>query len=281
MWYTKDVPPEQRCNGFFVSNRIPVDRQSPVSERQQRKPLHVFLAEHLRDRALLFCDRGRLVATKRCSRCGQAKDTGEFGFHKRSSDGLRWECKACRKEWYLQHAEELSAKQKEHYREHADEIKAKTQAYRERNPEKTAQANRSWAARNADKVKLYMVDWRKRNVGKMQVWSREYREKNADKIRARERGYYKANPQKERQKKHTRRARVRDANGQFTAAEWEALKAQHHHTCLRCGRREPEITLTPDHVIALANGGTNDIGNIQPLCQRCNSAKGTRTYDYR
>ncbi len=50
--YNMDVPPEQRCNGFFVSNLIPVDRQSPVSERQQRKPLHVFLAEHLRDRAL-------------------------------------------------------------------------------------------------------------------------------------------------------------------------------------------------------------------------------------
>lgn len=53
--YNTDVPPEQRFNGFFVSNLIPVDRQSPVSERQQRKPLIVFLAEHLRDRALPLC----------------------------------------------------------------------------------------------------------------------------------------------------------------------------------------------------------------------------------
>jgi 5-methylcytosine-specific restriction endonuclease McrA len=67
----------------------------------------------------------------------------------------------------------------------------------------------------------------------------------------------------------------------FTHAEWQALKALHNHTCLCCARREPVIRLTPDHVIPLAKGGGNAIDNIQPLCQPCNSAKGTTTTDYR
>lgn len=221
------------------------------------------------------------VATKRCSTCGQYRDVSDFGPDKRSTDGLRYECKPCRRAAYHQNAEAIKEQRREYYKAHSEQIKSQVRSYRERNPDKTAQANRSWAERNAAKVKAYLAEWRERNAERMKRWDREYREKNADKIRVRERTYYDNNPQKERQKKHTRRARVRNASGKFTAAEWADLKARYNHTCLCCGKREPEIQLTPDHVVSLKNGGTNDIGNIQPLCKRCNSSKGSRDIDYR
>lgn len=44
-------------------------------------------------------------------------------------------------------------------------------------------------------------------------------------------------------------------------------------SCPRCGRREPEIKLTRDHIRPLSRGGLNVPENIQPLCGECNQAK--------
>lgn len=75
-----------------------------------------------------------------------------------------------------------------------------------------------------------------------------------------------------------RRVRMAHIEGQHTQAEWESLCDAAGRRCLCCGIR---TVLTRDHIIPVALGGTNDIGNIQPLCRACNSAKGTKTTDYR
>lgn len=46
-------------------------------------------------------------------------------------------------------------------------------------------------------------------------------------------------------------------------------------TCQYCGRRPPEVVLEIDHVIALANGGTDDKENLLTACVPCNRGKGT------
>jgi len=99
--------------------------------------------------------------------------------------------------------------------------------------------------------------------------------------------YLKYNPSREQvlqsvamqhEHRHLRRARERQAVGHFTAAEWRALCEAYGGRCLACGQTVP---LTVDHVVPLARGGTNDIGNVQPLCRPDNVRKGTRTIDYR
>jgi 5-methylcytosine-specific restriction endonuclease McrA len=71
--------------------------------------------------------------------------------------------------------------------------------------------------------------------------------------------------------KHRRRAR--ESNGHFTATQWKDIKIAQNFTCLLCGKSEPKIKLTVDHIIPLSKGGDNNVGNIQGLCGSCNSRK--------
>lgn len=69
--------------------------------------------------------------------------------------------------------------------------------------------------------------------------------------------------------------------GEHSIEEWRALKEKFNYTCLCCGKKEPEIKLTVDHIVPIIKNGRNDIDNIQPLCQKCNSAKYMKIIDYR
>ena len=76
---------------------------------------------------------------------------------------------------------------------------------------------------------------------------------------------------------HTRRVLLIGA-GTYTPEEWLAVCDRADNRCLRCGSDEP---LTVDHVTPLSRGGSNTVENLQSLCRRCNSIKGTNDTDYR
>jgi len=63
--------------------------------------------------------------------------------------------------------------------------------------------------------------------------------------------------------------------------DWLKIKVRHNNSCLACGKKEPEIKLTRDHIYPKSLGGKLSRNNTQPLCGSCNSSKGAHWNDYR
>lgn len=226
------------------------------------------------------------VAGKVCRSCGEWKPVSDF--HKQVvrgepiGDGFKSRCRAClniqRNAHRAANVEEYRARARKFHREHSEQVKAKNYAYRDAHREQYREMDRARYERNQEELKAAQ---RVRNAA--------YRASRPDEVRAYYRTYYRSYKQahpvrlRQHQRRHElrRRARKNEAEGCHSEAEWEALKQHYRHTCLRCGKHEPEIVLTRDHVVPLTKGGSDWITNIQPLCAVCNSSKNNKIVDYR
>jgi len=72
-----------------------------------------------------------------------------------------------------------------------------------------------------------------------------------------------------------RRERAK-GRGTYSAAEVRRLIAMQHHLCKLCNRHLGITGYHVDHVVSLARGGSNTLGNLQILCPKCNLSKGAR-----
>ncbi len=75
-----------------------------------------------------------------------------------------------------------------------------------------------------------------------------------------------------------RRAREYEAPGSYRWVDVIRAWVAGHRQCAYCDMLMPNHP-DPDHVIPLSRGGRNDMGNILPCCQLCNSDKCDMTLD--
>lgn len=193
--------------------------------------------------------------TRRCTGCLEHKPLSEYLIKNPKTGQHRARCRECH------NAEKAAYKAK-----NRETVKAKDAEYREAKREELRQTQKEWRAANAERAKEIQ---------------RTSRAKHADRLKRYNSAYQKANAPLYRAAWNRRRTLLQTNGGAYTAQQWEDLKAAQDNRCLGCGIQEPQITLTVDHIIPVSRGGGSEIGNIQGLCQPCNSSKGAQTLDLR
>ena len=123
-------------------------------------------------------------------------------------------------------------------------------------PESWKAAKAAWKAANIEKVRAFRRAGYQRNKVKENAWNEAWRAKNIEKRRVHLRNY---------------RAKLRDG-GTHTADDIAEIYKLQRGKCAycRCGLKDGYHV---DHIVAVANGGSNTRGNLQLACGLCNRRK--------
>lgn len=206
-----------------------------------------------------------------CVRCGDSRW------------GERNRCITCatnrHREWVKNNPERTKELKRESYARHSEENRERDRKRRAENPELYRERGRASRARNIERAREHD---RQRN----QANPRRSREATLKWYRANKEHHLSVGQKWRKENREAtcaisarRRARIYGNEGDYTGVEFKKLCSQYDNRCLACGRND--IPLTADHIVPVSCGGSNYIDNIQPLCQSCNSSKGTKTIDYR
>lgn len=207
----------------------------------------------------------RYIKYKTCKWCGHTKEFSEF------YEG-RWgkKCKVCVRARAQQY-------RREHLQQYAEYDRARA------NLPQRVEARRRYQLEHEEEISEYKKRWAADNEEKVASSRLAYYERNRAEVIARSKEWAEDNPEKVRQAKADNRRKRRTAKhaslGSFTAEEFRALCEGYGNRCLACG--DAECALEADHVVPLTKGGSDDIGNIQPLCGSCNRKKLVNIIDYR
>jgi hypothetical protein len=169
------------------------------------------------------------------------------------------------------------AERRRYYDAHQAEIIAASKKWREDNPEKARERSRQYAEENSAAAVARAAEWRRNNPDKYRASTkRRYEESNAE-ISAKRNAWRNQNPERTRAQSTKEKAKRKLAPGSFTAEDIRAQREVQGNLCFYCDC-EMGDKYTIDHVLAIANGGTNDPSNIVLACLPCNLKKGTKLH---
>ena len=122
---------------------------------------------------------------KKCSKCNVVRDVREFNKAKESKDGLRGECKMCRKEinriYKQANKERLSKYNLEYKNTNKERLSKYNFEYKNTNKESIAKQRKEYTEANREKLLIIYKDYREANNEKVLKATKKWRESNKDK----------------------------------------------------------------------------------------------------
>ena len=234
------------------------------------------------------------MAMKHCSKCFEVlpMNSNYFYLRKDKKDGLRDDCKLCRKEYEKEYRTKNKSKirnYREFYKnEHSDRIKETNRKYYSKNKAEIAIRSSLYYKQNRSEILLRVKKYRDKNKDEIKL----YRLKNQESIKDNWKKYYEKNKERlfykgkvwrknnkdkvnesKRKSNQKRRSLERNLASTFTTDQWQQCLAHFNHQCAYCGSKE---SLEQEHVVPVSVGGHYTADNIIPACKSCNSSKNNK-----
>lgn len=199
---------------------------------------------------------------KVCSICRRWFPINRLEKCKPCTYGVSQTCKEC-----------VNRKKREYYAVTRDAHSAYKKQWRLNNLEKERKRDRDRSAKHNEEARKR----RAHNPAPTKRYQNTWRRNNPDKRRAYEHTYYSKHPGKIAEKRHRRKARLRELDATFTRFDWAFCLKYWNYRCAYCGRPVGLWhTLSQDHFIPLTKGGGYTPENIVPACHGadgCNNSK--------
>lgn len=163
----------------------------------------------------------------------------------------------------------------EYRKRHNKELRAYWKKYGQ-TPNQLAYKKRYWE-KNKEKLSLNFKEYSNTEKGKIVVRKAGYKYflKNLKKVHKRNKIYRQKHMDKVLFWNHKRKMIKNKIEGSHTLEEWQEVLKKSRGICPACYKEIGIEKLTKDHIKPISCGGTDYIWNIQALCKKCNSSKGT------
>jgi len=210
------------------------------------------------------------TVSKTCKICGKEKIISDFPKNKICKGGYTNQCKECcasriNKEKKAEYDKNFKAANKE-------KILSSQKDYREKHKERRSELNKSWYEDHKEQRHDYNKVWRENNKALHRSLSNSWREKNKEHYDICQKNWRLAHPDIAALHRRNRKSRKIGAVGAHTVSDIHNLLNLQRNKCAVCN-----ILLEKgyhiDHIVSLANGGSNDKYNLQILCAPCNLSK--------
>jgi hypothetical protein len=106
---------------------------------------------------------------KSCYICKLEKSLDCFGKLKNSRDGLRYDCKDCRKEYRIKNNVHIQEKNKKYYEDKKDDMLSKNKIYREQHKTEICEQRKEYRTREENKVRIKQKNKEYLPIRKMKI----------------------------------------------------------------------------------------------------------------